>query len=146
MFFQRKLACSFCGKTAAQVSKLVAGRRAYICDACTAEAQRLMSDSGGAPVRVRGVTEDTFVGRLVGTAGAAQRSPDSESMSGVSLPSRSVIERCRQRAAALERQGEGSIGMSARRFNKGLVLTGFVVGTVFGAVDMLLTWLDPVAG
>jgi hypothetical protein len=48
MFFQRKLACSFCGKTAAQVSKLVAGRRAYICDACAAEAQRLMSDSGGA--------------------------------------------------------------------------------------------------
>jgi ATP-dependent protease Clp ATPase subunit len=48
MFFRRKLACSFCGKTAAQVSKLVAGRRAYICDACTAEAQRLMSDSDDA--------------------------------------------------------------------------------------------------
>jgi ATP-dependent protease Clp ATPase subunit len=48
MFFERKLACSFCGKSAAEVSKLVAGRRAYICDACTAEAQRLMSDSGGA--------------------------------------------------------------------------------------------------
>jgi ATP-dependent protease Clp ATPase subunit len=48
MFFQRKLACSFCGKTAAQVSKLVAGRRAYICDTCTAEALRLMSDSGDA--------------------------------------------------------------------------------------------------
>lgn len=45
MFFHRKLACSFCGKSAAQVSKLVAGRRAYICDACTAEAQRLMADS-----------------------------------------------------------------------------------------------------
>jgi hypothetical protein len=48
VFFQRKLACSFCGKNAAQVAKLVAGRGAYICDACTAEAQRLMSDSGGA--------------------------------------------------------------------------------------------------
>jgi hypothetical protein len=48
MFFQRRLACSFCGKTAAQVAKLVAGRRAYICDACAAEAQRLMSDFGGA--------------------------------------------------------------------------------------------------
>jgi hypothetical protein len=47
MFFRRKLACSFCGKTAAQVSKLVAGRTAYICDACAAEAQRLMSNSGG---------------------------------------------------------------------------------------------------
>jgi ATP-dependent protease Clp ATPase subunit len=48
MFLQRKLACSFCGKSAAQVSKLVAGRWAYICDACTAEAQRLMADSDGA--------------------------------------------------------------------------------------------------
>jgi len=47
-FFYRKPACSFCGKSAAQVSKLVAGRRAYICDACTAEAQRLMADSDGA--------------------------------------------------------------------------------------------------
>jgi len=47
-FFYRKPACSFCGKSAAQVSKLVAGRRAYICDACTVEAWRLMSDSGGA--------------------------------------------------------------------------------------------------
>ena len=49
MFFQRKLACSFCGKTAAQVAKLVAGRGVNICDACTAEAQRLMADSGSAP-------------------------------------------------------------------------------------------------
>jgi ATP-dependent protease Clp ATPase subunit len=49
MFFQRKLACSFCGKSAAQVSKLVAGRGAYICNACTAEALRLMSDVDGAP-------------------------------------------------------------------------------------------------
>ena len=48
MFFHRKLACSFCGKSAAQVSKLVAGRGAYICDVCTAEAQRIMSDSDGA--------------------------------------------------------------------------------------------------
>ena len=48
MLFHRKLACSFCGKSAEQESKLVAGRRAYICDACVAVAQRLMSDSDGA--------------------------------------------------------------------------------------------------
>jgi hypothetical protein len=47
MLFRRRLACSFCGRTAAQVAKLVAGHRAYICDACTAEAQRLMADSDG---------------------------------------------------------------------------------------------------
>ena len=40
----RKLECSFCGKPAAQVAKLVAGRRGYICDACAAEAHRIMSE------------------------------------------------------------------------------------------------------
>ena len=45
MLFKRKLACSFCTKSAAQVAKLVAGRRGYICDVCAAEAHRIMSDS-----------------------------------------------------------------------------------------------------
>ena len=43
MLFKRRLACSFCGKSAAQVAKLVAGRRGYICDVCAAEAHRIMS-------------------------------------------------------------------------------------------------------
>ena len=46
MFMRRKLACSFCGKAAADVSKLVAGPRVYICDVCAAEAHRIMSDPG----------------------------------------------------------------------------------------------------
>jgi hypothetical protein len=49
MLFRRKLVCSFCGKSAAQVAKLVAGHGAYICDTCTAEALRLMADSDGPP-------------------------------------------------------------------------------------------------
>lgn len=32
MFKRRALACSFCGKGAAQVTKLVAGPKVYICD------------------------------------------------------------------------------------------------------------------
>jgi len=44
VFFKRSLACSFCGKSAAQVSKLVAGAKGYICDLCAAEAHRIMSD------------------------------------------------------------------------------------------------------
>jgi ATP-dependent Clp protease ATP-binding subunit ClpX len=42
--FKWRLRCSFCGKSAAQVSKLVAGRRGYICDVCAAEAHRIMSE------------------------------------------------------------------------------------------------------
>jgi hypothetical protein len=45
MLFKPRLGCSFCGKSAAQVAKLVAGRRGYICDVCAAEAHRIMSES-----------------------------------------------------------------------------------------------------
>lgn len=47
MFLKTSLACSFCGKNASEVSKFVAGPKAYICDACVAMASRIMSDSGG---------------------------------------------------------------------------------------------------
>lgn len=49
MFMKRNLACSFCGKKAAQVKKLVAGSRGYICDVCAAEAHRIMSAQTSGP-------------------------------------------------------------------------------------------------
>jgi hypothetical protein len=45
MFFRTRLGCSFCGKSAAEVSKLVAGPKVYICDACVATASRIMNAS-----------------------------------------------------------------------------------------------------
>ena len=42
MFKLRRLRCSFCRKSESEVSKLVAGPRVYICDACVAVASRLM--------------------------------------------------------------------------------------------------------
>jgi ATP-dependent Clp protease ATP-binding subunit ClpX len=54
MFTRKRLACSFCGKSAAEVSKLVAGPKVYICDACVAAASRIMSEPGdGKPVAPR---------------------------------------------------------------------------------------------
>ena len=52
MFTNKRLACSFCGKSAAEVAKLVAGPSVFICDVCAAEAHRIMSDPsiGSAPV------------------------------------------------------------------------------------------------
>ena len=48
--FTKKLSCSFCGKSAAEVAKLAAGPKVFICDVCAAEAHRIMSDPGiGAP-------------------------------------------------------------------------------------------------
>ena len=46
MFMRKRLACSFCGRNAAEVAKLVAGPRVFICDACAAEAVRIMNDPG----------------------------------------------------------------------------------------------------
>jgi len=43
--FRRTLLCSFCGKDETQVSKLVAGPKVYICDACVATARQIMDDS-----------------------------------------------------------------------------------------------------
>ena len=43
--FKRKLTCSFCRRSEAEVAKLVAGPRVYICDRCAAEAVRIMNAS-----------------------------------------------------------------------------------------------------
>jgi hypothetical protein len=47
MFKFGALTCSFCGRSAAQVSKLVAGPKVHICDRCVAEASRIMNTPGG---------------------------------------------------------------------------------------------------
>jgi len=47
MLRRRHLACSFCGRGADQVGKLVAGpKQVYICDECAALASRIMQDQG----------------------------------------------------------------------------------------------------
>ena len=38
------LACSFCGKSEAEVAKLAAGPNVYICDECVAKASAIMRD------------------------------------------------------------------------------------------------------
>lgn len=45
--FKRSLRCSFCGKNETQVTKLVAGSKAYICDECVAIASRIMENTPG---------------------------------------------------------------------------------------------------
>ena len=47
MFWKTHVACSFCGKSATEVAKLVAGPKVYICDACAATAIQIMRDSDG---------------------------------------------------------------------------------------------------
>ncbi len=47
MSTRKLLRCSFCGKDETQVSKLVAGPKVYICDACVATARQIMDRSDG---------------------------------------------------------------------------------------------------
>lgn len=50
MFGRRALKCSFCRRSEAEVAKLVAGPRVFICDRCVATAQRMMDEAkGGEP-------------------------------------------------------------------------------------------------
>lgn len=66
MFKLRHLRCSFCRKDESEVSKLVAGPRVYICDACVAVAKRLMdTDTHDEPTRAR---VEPFWRRLLGRA------------------------------------------------------------------------------
>jgi ATP-dependent Clp protease ATP-binding subunit ClpX len=55
--FRVKLSCSFCGKSEADVAKLVAGPRVFICDQCAAHVIRIMeqpTDSESKPSSSRG--------------------------------------------------------------------------------------------
>ena len=49
MFRRRRLACSFCGKGEADVAKLVAGPRVFICDQCASIASQIMGEDNSNP-------------------------------------------------------------------------------------------------
>jgi hypothetical protein len=40
----RALACSFCGSTAAEVTRLIAGPRVFICDRCVARCNAILAE------------------------------------------------------------------------------------------------------
>jgi hypothetical protein len=63
--FKRTLACSFCGKTAAQVAKLVAGPRVYICDVCASEVVRIMNDPDAGSRSAVGPAKFSLWARLI---------------------------------------------------------------------------------
>ena len=77
MFRSRRLRCSFCGKGEAEVEKLVAGPRVFICDGCVAVASRLMDaptggDNQPPAVRQSVCNRVTEVARRIWRGGAAR--------------------------------------------------------------------------
>ena len=73
----RKLHCSFCGKSEAEVAKLVAGPRVYICDSCVTIASRIIS--GDEPARVEATVWRKLVNRVRRSFHANAVNPVSES-------------------------------------------------------------------
>jgi len=64
MFTLGERRCSFCRKSAAEVSKMVAGPRVNICDACVAIATELMEvpPPPGAPPQTRSLSQRIAAG------------------------------------------------------------------------------------
>jgi hypothetical protein len=60
MFMRKALVCSFCGKSAAQVEKLVAGPQVFICNDCVATASCIMREPGGTAPPARTHVSPTF--------------------------------------------------------------------------------------
>lgn len=61
---QRKLKCSFCGKSDKDVSRLIGGPGIYICDACVGACNRILEAT---PVAFRGwhaMTDDQLLSAL----------------------------------------------------------------------------------
>jgi ATP-dependent Clp protease ATP-binding subunit ClpX len=46
---RRRLRCSFCGRDASQVERLVAGPSVYICDSCIKTCVEVLDQHGGLP-------------------------------------------------------------------------------------------------
>ena len=47
---RKSIRCSFCGKTQAQVGRLIAGNGAYICDECINLCMSIIAEDEQAPV------------------------------------------------------------------------------------------------
>jgi ATP-dependent Clp protease ATP-binding subunit ClpX len=62
--FKRKLKCSFCRRNEAEVEKLVAGPRVYICDRCAAEVARIMNNSDHPEAQPKAMHRGAILKRL----------------------------------------------------------------------------------
>ena len=62
--FKTKARCSFCRRSEAEVEKLVAGPRVYICDRCAAEVARIMNNPDHPQAQQKGGHKGAILKRL----------------------------------------------------------------------------------
>jgi phage FluMu protein Com len=60
----RTLRCSFCGKTDAQVSKLIAGPKVHICDACVGTCNKILEATPSSYLGWDAMSDEQLLGSL----------------------------------------------------------------------------------
>ncbi|MEU6341626.1 ClpX C4-type zinc finger protein [Streptomyces sp. NPDC046977] len=99
--------CSFCGKSAAEIDKLVAGPGVYICNECVALSASIIDGSlgtpSGRPVPVwESMTDEEMLGHIPGVAGHIDRAE---------ADLRSWVQELRRRGVTWHRIG-GTLGIT----------------------------------
>jgi hypothetical protein len=99
----RMLKCSFCGKTAAQVRRLIAGPKVHICDACVGTCVNILES-------VPPAFADGWVGMTDAQLLDALR-PTSSSVDGMRAVLQAQVEELRKRGISWDAIG-GALGIS----------------------------------
>jgi ATP-dependent protease Clp ATPase subunit len=99
----RTLKCSFCGKTAAQVGKLIAGPKVHICDACVGVCVKILDTVPSAfSTGWEAMSDETLLGAL---------KPTSAAVDGTRAVLQAQVEELRKRNVSWEAIG-GALGIS----------------------------------
>ncbi len=99
---KRRLRCSFCGKSEREVSKLLAGPRVYICDACIGVCNAILEATPGTCAGWDAMTDDQLLAAL---------KPAAASVDGTRAVLRTQVELLRERGVSWEAIG-GALGIS----------------------------------
>lgn len=98
----RTLKCSFCGKTDAEVGRLIAGPKVHICDACVGVCNRILEASPDVPKGWDAMSDQELLSALT---------PASAAVDGASAVLHGLVDAARRREVSWERIG-GALGVS----------------------------------
>lgn len=98
----KALRCSFCGKDAGQVGKLIAGPKVYICDACVGVCNKILDATPAAFAGWDAMTDAQLLGSL---------RPSSATVDAVRAVLQAQVEALRQRGVSWADIGS-ALGMS----------------------------------
>jgi hypothetical protein len=99
---RRRLRCSFCGKPDSEVGKLLAGPKAYICDACVAVCSGILDAAPKGFAGWDAMTDDQLLAAL---------KPAAATVEGTRAVLRSQVETLRRRGVSWEAIG-GALSVS----------------------------------